>query len=108
MAIWKGDAQRGTWGIPGRGQRREGFMAQVPIHPAIVHFPIALAVVGALAELVHLVVRKPWIRWMGPILLTIALMGAVGAYFTGQAAEDAVEEQGVPDDAVDAHEQAGI
>ena len=82
-------------------------MAQVPIHPAIVHFPIALAVVGALAEVVHLVLRKPWLRWMGPILLTVALMGAVGAYFTGNAAEDAVEDQGVPEKAIGGHEQSG-
>ena len=83
-------------------------MFGLPIHPSVVHFPIALAVVGALAEVAYLAIRRPWLRFMGPILLTLALLGATGAYFTGNAAEDAAEHQGVPEGDVESHQQAGI
>ena len=78
------------------------------IHPIIVHFPIALTVVGALAVLAYAILRRDWLRWFGPILLTIALLGAGGAYFSGGAAEDRAERIGVPEAAIQEHEEAGI
>ena len=33
------------------------------IHPAIVHFPIALTTVGALFAVLYLLMRLEWIRW---------------------------------------------
>jgi uncharacterized membrane protein len=83
-------------------------MFGLPLHPALVHFPIALAVVGALAEVAYLVVRRPWLRLFGPVLLSLALVGGGAAYFSGQAAEDAAEHQGVPDKDIGAHEQSCI
>ena len=83
-------------------------MFGLPLHPSIIHFPIALAVVGALAEVAYLAVRRPWLKFMAPILLTIALLGATGAYFSGQAAEDPAEHQGVPESEIESHQQAGI
>lgn len=83
-------------------------MFGLPLHPSIIHFPIALAVVGALAELAYLAIRRPWLKFMGPILLTLALLGATGAYFSGQAAEDPAEHQGVPESDIESHQQAGI
>lgn len=81
-------------------------MFGLPLHPGLIHFPIALAVVGALAEVAYLVIRRPWLKFFGPILLTLALVGGGAAYFSGQAAEDPAEHQGVPDKAIEAHEQA--
>ncbi|MGH7681054.1 MAG: DUF2231 domain-containing protein [Candidatus Eiseniibacteriota bacterium] len=78
------------------------------IHPAIVHFPIALTVVGALGALAYLFLRREWLRWFAPILLSLALMGAVAAYFTGQAAEDRAEDLGVPKAAIEQHEETGL
>jgi uncharacterized membrane protein len=83
-------------------------MFGLPLHPGLVHFPIALAVVGALAEAAYLAVRRPWLKFFGPILLTLALLGGGTAYFSGQAAEDAAEHQGVPEKAIGAHEQSCI
>jgi uncharacterized membrane protein len=83
-------------------------MFGLPLHPGLVHFPIALAVVGALAEVAYLAVRRPWLKLLGPILLTLALLGGGAAYFSGQAAEDPAEHQGVPEKAIGAHEQACI
>ena len=78
------------------------------IHPAIVHFPIALTIVGALVALAYLFLRRDWLRWFAPILLSLALCGAVGAYFTGQAAEDRAEDAGVPKGAIEQHEETGL
>jgi cysteine synthase A len=66
------------------------------IHPAIVHFPIALTTVGALAGLLYIFVRRDWLRWFAPVLLSLALMGAVAAYFSGEAAKDRAEQAGIP------------
>ena len=78
------------------------------LHPSLVHFPIALVTVGALFSLLYLALRREWLRWFAPILLSVALLGAVAAYFSGQAAEDRAEAIGVPDTALEEHESAGI
>ena len=83
-------------------------MFGLEIHPAIVHFPIALSVVGALAAVAYLFLRKEWLRWFAPVLLSIALMGAVAAYFTGESAEDRAEKIGVPENLIQLHEERGI
>lgn len=78
------------------------------MHPAIVHFPIALGIVGALFAVAYLVFRKEWLRWFAPILLTLALLGAVAAYFSGQSAEDRAEELNVPHEALEEHEESSF
>jgi uncharacterized membrane protein len=78
------------------------------IHPAIVHFPIALSAVGALAAIAYLLLRRDWLRWFAPILLSLALLGAVAAYFSGNAAEDRAEAIGVPEKAIEQHEETGL
>jgi len=78
------------------------------LHPSVVHFPIALTVVGALFALLYAGLRREWLRWFAPVLLSLALLGAVGAYFSGQAAEDRAEAIGVPEAALEEHESAGI
>ena len=77
------------------------------LHPAIVHFPIALTVVGALGALAYLFVPRDWLRWFAPILLSLALFGAGAAYFSGKAAEDRAEAIGVPEAAIEQHERNG-
>ncbi len=81
-------------------------MFGLDLHPAVVHFPIALGVIGALAELVYLLLRRPWVKWFGPVLLTAALAGSGVAYFSGKSVGDKAEHQGVPEAAVDKHEES--
>jgi uncharacterized membrane protein len=83
-------------------------MIPIEWHPAIVHFPVALGTVGALAAVVSLVVRREWIRWFAPVLLSIALLGGVAAYFSGQNAEDAAERAGVPHEPLESHEDSSL
>ena len=78
------------------------------IHPAVVHFPIALATVGALSAVVYLLIRAEWIRWFAPVLLSLALVGAVGAYFSGESAKDRAVKAGVPEAVLEKHEETGI
>ncbi len=83
-------------------------MFGLELHPAVVHFPIALGVVGALAALLSLLIRKEWFRWFAPILLSLALLGAVAAYFSGQSGEDRAEALKVPREAIAAHEESSL
>ncbi|MEK7317324.1 MAG: DUF2231 domain-containing protein [Candidatus Eisenbacteria bacterium] len=83
-------------------------MFGLELHPAVVHFPIALGVVGALFALLYLFLRKEWLRWFAPILLTIALLGAVAAYFSGQSGEDRAEALKVPEAAIHEHEEGSL
>ena len=78
------------------------------VHPSVVHFPIALTIVGALFSVLYVVTKKVWLKWFAPLLFTIALAGAVTAYFTGTAAEDRAEKIGVPEKAIEEHEESGL
>ena len=80
-------------------------MFGLELHPAVVHFPIALGVVGAVAAVTYLLLRKEWLRWFAPVLLTIALLGGVAAYFSGQSAEDRAAALKVPEAAIAQHEE---
>jgi uncharacterized membrane protein len=78
------------------------------LHPAVIHYPIALGTVGAAILLTYAILRRDWLRWFGPILLTIALAGAGAAYFSGESASDRAEHAGVPDKEIDQHESLAI
>jgi len=79
-------------------------MFGLDLHPAAAHLPIALVVVGAVMEILYFILRRPWVRWFGPILLTLALAGSGAAYFSGQSVKDKAQDQGAPHEAVEKHE----
>ena len=83
-------------------------MFGLSLHPAVVHYPIALGVVGAVAVLGYAIVPKPGLRWVGPVLLAIALAGAGGAYFTGESAKDRAADAGVPQGEIERHESISV
>ncbi len=62
-----------------------------PLHPAIVHFPIALLLVGALTAVVAVVVRRWHLPFFAAILLSLGALGAVAATVTGEEEEEKVE-----------------
>jgi uncharacterized membrane protein len=74
------------------------------LHPALVHFPIALGVIGAAMEVLYFVLRRNGVKWFGPVLLTLALAGSGAAYFSGQSVKDKAEDQGAPRELVEKHE----
>ena len=81
-------------------------MFGLELHPAVIHYPIALGTIGSLALLAYAILRKDWLRWFGPILLTLALAGAGAAYFSGESASDRAEHAGVPEAAIEKHEES--
>jgi uncharacterized membrane protein len=76
-----------------------------PFHPQIVHFPVALLLVSALAALAGRALDSDWLRRAGVALLVVGFLGAVGANLSGDAAHETPEDrQGVPESVIDAHE----
>jgi uncharacterized membrane protein len=80
-----------------------------PLHPAIVHLPLGLAVVApAVALFVALAIRRsrlPLRAWTGIVLLQALMMGAVWvAAATGEREEERVEAV-VAERHIEAHEE---
>jgi uncharacterized membrane protein len=78
-----------------------------PIHPMVVHFPIALLMASVFLDL--LTVRWHQIGFRQASLYTLigGLAGAVVSVITGSLAEELVEKSGVPKAALDLHETLG-
>jgi len=81
-----------------------------PLHPAVVHLPMALAVLLPLSALVALwAIRRgarPLRAWAAPVALAALLSGSSWlAMETGEAEEDRVEAV-VPEAAIHTHEEA--
>jgi uncharacterized membrane protein len=66
-----------------------GFLPD-PLHPAIVHFPIALSLVAVLLELVARHPRGRALEGSAGVLMVLAALGSVAAVLSGNAAHDDV------------------
>jgi uncharacterized membrane protein len=55
----------------------------LPLHPGIVHYPIALLVAGAVASLVYEWRQYPWLRHWGSISLLAGWLLTISAFITG-------------------------
>jgi uncharacterized membrane protein len=76
------------------------------IHPMIVHFPIALLIVGFLLEAVDLILKKKYLSDAAFLLLIFGAIGAVAAVISGSYAAGGIEEAGPLKHAVETHEGA--
>ncbi len=74
-------------------------------HNKLVHFPLALGIAGAIFVFISL--RKPELMTAVRILWFLAALGALAAYFTGEAQEEPFED-GAMHEIVDLHENLGI
>lgn len=86
-------------------------MPGMPLHPAIVHFPIVLTVLFPLVAIAALIAiwrgARPYRAWAIPVALGGMLLGsAYAAVRTGEAQEEAVEDV-VAEQVLHAHEDAG-
>ncbi len=79
-----------------------------PIHPMLVHFPIALLSASVLFELLAQRWRQEECRVAGLYTLVLGLAGALVSVASGAMAEEAVEHSGVPERILEIHETLGF
>jgi uncharacterized membrane protein len=78
------------------------------LHPMLVHFPIALLMVGLVADVAGLLTKREFYTRMGMILLFLGTAGLIAAYFSGHQAAEGLMETGPLSMAVETHEDAAL
>lgn len=79
-----------------------------PLHPAIVHFPIVLLLVGAPLAVLAVLIRKWHLPWLAAFVLTCGALGSFAATWTGDDEEEMVGEISQQADAIlEEHEEWG-
>jgi len=63
-----------------------------PLHPAIVHFPIVLILIGTAIAVLAVFVRRWHLPWIAATLLICGAAGAFAATWSGDVAEEAIGE----------------
>jgi len=59
----------------------------VPLHPLLVHFPIAILILGAVIEIVNVFTKKESLNKFGTSLIVIGVLSGFVALATGDGAE---------------------
>jgi uncharacterized membrane protein len=78
-----------------------------PIHPMVVHFPIALLIISVLFDSMATRWRHKSFQDAGFYTLLAGLVGAAAAVITGAIAEEAAENRGIPESVLEIHEGLG-
>ncbi len=76
------------------------------IHAMIIHFPIALLMVGFIFELITFRYRKLFFTQAAFCFLVLGTLGTIASYIAGKAAGDGIEE-GALGKAIELHQRAG-
>ncbi len=77
------------------------------LHAMIVHFPIALVLVGFLFETIGFISKKDFFHKVSFYILILAAAGAIVSYLTGHSAGEGMEG-GSLGTAIEAHEEAAL
>lgn len=75
------------------------------LHAMLVHFPIALILVGLVTDIIGIFSARPFFRQASIALLSLGTLGVIAAFLSGQSAGSGMEE-GSLGKAVLLHEQA--
>lgn len=78
-----------------------------PIHPMVVHFPIALLITSVVFDFLATRWRHKSFQDAGFYTLIAGLLGAAVAVLTGAMAEEVVEDKGIPEAVIEIHEALG-
>jgi uncharacterized membrane protein len=78
-----------------------------PIHPMVVHFPIALLIISVLFDAMATQWRHKSFQDAGFYTLIAGLIGAAAAVLTGAWAEEVAEGKGIPESVLEIHEALG-
>lgn len=76
------------------------------LHPMIIHFPIALLIVGFMADLIGAITKREFYSKAGFYLLLLGTAGVVAGYFSGNFAGEGLAEGGALKAALEVHEDA--
>ncbi len=79
----------------------------IPLHPALVHYPIAFAMAAALFQLLAVLRHKPQFTVSALIALGVAGLAAIAAAVTGTAQEELVGGISQISDTLSLHENLG-
>jgi uncharacterized membrane protein len=79
-----------------------------PLHPILVHFPIALLSTAILFEALELLLKRDFLRPAATWLLGLGMLGGILATVAGFWNEEAAEAAGVPETAIDRHENLAL
>lgn len=60
----------------------------MPLHPLVVHFPIALLLVATIIEIVNLFIKKESFSVAGTILFVLGVLSGLVTFLTGDPAEE--------------------
>jgi len=82
-------------------------MSAAHLHAMIIHFPIALLMVGFLSEIIALFYNRILFRKIAFYLLLLGAVGAIAAYLSGGYAAEGIET-GRLAEAIEAHEEAAL
>jgi uncharacterized membrane protein len=74
----------------------------------IVHFPIALIIVGFIAEVISYITKKEFFSQAAFYLFVLGSVGVLAAYFSGLNAGSGIAEVGTLGTAVEKHEDAAL
>lgn len=77
------------------------------LHAMVIHFPIALLLIGFLSELAGIVFKKTFFNQAAFYLLILGTFGTIVAYLSGDAAGEGMED-GALGKAMSVHEEAAI
>ncbi|QXD15223.1 hypothetical protein GQ464_017765 [Rhodocaloribacter litoris] len=95
--------------VPGTYVMDVVFQYEIPyLHPLVVHFPLALILVGALTVFLWLIRGTVFWQRCALFLYSLGMAGALLAYFTGEAMEEAVEGAAIVEELVELHEQMAL
>ncbi|HET6466618.1 MAG TPA: DUF2231 domain-containing protein [Nitrospiria bacterium] len=83
-------------------------MLDHPLHPIVVHFPIALLFTAVFFEIFGFWARRESYRQFGLWLLILGFISGIVASAAGFWGEEAVVAAGVPEKAVDQHETLAV
>lgn len=75
------------------------------LHAMVIHFPIALLIIGFLSEIIAVFNKKTFFHQAAFYLLLIGTLGTIVAYLSGNEAGEGIEE-GSLGKAIELHEQA--
>lgn len=82
---------------------------EIPVlHPLVIHFPVALVLLGALVTVVWSVRGTSFWRRCALLLFTFGMAGGIVAYKTGEAIEEQSEGTPIVDELVGLHEDMAL